>query len=65
MQVERIEAHIQQVNPRCAVFQVSASSGVGLEAWHGWLRASHAAQCPAPEVSTAESLSIHSILVSA
>ncbi len=65
VQVERIEAHIQQVNPRCAVFQVSASSGVGLEAWHGWLRASHAAQCPAPEVSTAESLSIHSILVSA
>ena len=36
--VERIEAHIHQVNPRCTVLRVSASSGEGLEAWHGWIR---------------------------
>ena len=36
--VERIEAHIQQVNPRASVIRVSASSGEGLEAWHDWLR---------------------------
>lgn len=36
--VERIEAHIRQVNPRCTVLRVSASSGEGLEAWHGWIR---------------------------
>ncbi|MFQ6538823.1 MULTISPECIES: hydrogenase nickel incorporation protein HypB [Aphanothece] len=35
--VERIEAHIRQVNPRCAVIRVSATSGEGLEAWHAWL----------------------------
>jgi hydrogenase nickel incorporation protein HypB len=38
VQVERIETHILQVNPRCRVLQVSASSGEGLEAWHQWLR---------------------------
>jgi hydrogenase nickel incorporation protein HypB len=36
--VERIEAHIRAVNPACAVFRVSASSGEGLETWHGWIR---------------------------
>ena len=36
--VERIEAHIHQVNPRATVIRVSATSGEGLEAWHGWLR---------------------------
>ncbi len=36
--VERIEAHIRQVNPRCTVLRVSASSGEGLEAWHAWIR---------------------------
>jgi hydrogenase nickel incorporation protein HypB len=35
--VERIEAHIRQVNPHTAVFRLSATSGVGFEAWHGWL----------------------------
>jgi hydrogenase nickel incorporation protein HypB len=36
--IERIEAHIRAVNPRCAVMRVSASSGEGLESWHGWVR---------------------------
>jgi hydrogenase nickel incorporation protein HypB len=44
VQVERIEAHILQVNPRCQVLKVSASSGEGLEAWHQWLRQQLAAQ---------------------
>jgi len=44
VQVERIEAHIRQVNPRCTVLRVSASSGDGLEAWHQWLREQVAAQ---------------------
>jgi hydrogenase nickel incorporation protein HypB len=38
VQLERIETHIRQVNPRCAVLPVSASRGEGLEAWHQWLR---------------------------
>ena len=37
--IETIEAHIRQVNPRCTVLRVSASSGAGLEAWYGWVRA--------------------------
>jgi hydrogenase nickel incorporation protein HypB len=37
VKVERFEQHIAQVNPRAQVFQVSASSGEGLEAWHRWL----------------------------
>ena len=36
--IEKIEAHIRQVNPRCTVLRVSACSGEGLEAWHGWVR---------------------------
>ncbi len=44
VQVERIEEHILQVNPRCRVLQVSASSGEGLEAWHQWLREQVASQ---------------------
>jgi hydrogenase nickel incorporation protein HypB len=44
VQLERIEAHIRQVNPRCTVLRVSASSGDGLEAWHQWLREQIAAQ---------------------
>ncbi|MGB5166937.1 MAG: GTP-binding protein, partial [Acidimicrobiia bacterium] len=35
--VERIEEHIRAVNPEAVVFQVSATSGAGLEAWHQWL----------------------------
>jgi len=38
VEVERIEEHVLQVNPRCRVLRVSASSGAGLEAWHQWLR---------------------------
>ncbi|MDM7936690.1 MAG: hydrogenase nickel incorporation protein HypB [Cyanobium sp. CZS 48M] len=37
VEVERIEAHIRAVNPGAVVFQVSASSGAGLEAWHQWV----------------------------
>ena len=44
VQVERIEDHIKQVNPHCAVLRVSASSGAGIEAWHHWLRQQLAAQ---------------------
>lgn len=58
--VERIEAHIQQVNPRATVIRVSASSGEGLDAWHHWLReqlrqqrAGSAAAAPAPAHSPA------------
>lgn len=36
--IERIEEHIRQVNPRCTVLRVSASSGAGLEAWYQWIR---------------------------
>ena len=36
--IEKIETHIRQVNPRCTVLRVSASSGEGLEAWHRWVR---------------------------
>jgi hydrogenase nickel incorporation protein HypB len=36
--IERIENHIRQVNPRCTVLRVSASSGEGLDAWHAWIR---------------------------
>ena len=58
--IERIEAHIRAVNPRCAVIRVSASSGEGLEAWHQWVRDQRAAvvtppacQEPVPALVTA------------
>jgi hydrogenase nickel incorporation protein HypB len=58
--IERIEAHIRAVNPRCAVIRVSASSGEGLEAWHQWVRDQRAAvvtplasQGPLPALVTA------------
>ena len=38
VQIERIEAHIRQVNPRCAVLRVSATSGEGLADWHSWVQ---------------------------
>jgi hydrogenase nickel incorporation protein HypB len=41
--IERIEAHIRAVNPHTAVIRVSASSGEGLETWHGWVREQRAA----------------------
>ncbi len=50
--VERIEAHIRQVNPRCAVIRVSATSGEGLEAWHAWLRDQRAATASGTAAST-------------
>jgi hydrogenase nickel incorporation protein HypB len=59
VQVERIEDHIKQVNPRCVVLRVSASSGAGIEAWHHWLRQQVAAQrsallaTPAPRPGSA------------
>lgn len=43
VEIERIEAHIRAVNPRCQVIRVSASSGEGLTAWHGWVRQQQAA----------------------
>lgn len=46
--IERIEAHIRAVNPRCAVIRVSASSGEGLESWHHWVREQRAAVVTAP-----------------
>ena len=36
--LNRISAHIRQVNPRCAVIPVSATSGDGLQGWHSWLQ---------------------------
>ena len=63
--VERIEDHIRQVNPRCTVIRVSASSGVGLDSWHAWLRATHAAQCPSARLATPQSLPSHPTLVNA
>lgn len=38
VEVERIEAHIRQVNPRCTVVRVSATSGEGLADWHRWVQ---------------------------
>lgn len=35
--IERIEAHIHQVNPRCTVLRVSATNGEGLDEWHRWV----------------------------
>ncbi|MBM5817716.1 MAG: hydrogenase nickel incorporation protein HypB [Cyanobacteria bacterium K_Offshore_surface_m2_239] len=51
VEVERIEAHIRAVNPRCTVIRVSASSGEGLDSWHGWVRAQQRAVCD-PKAST-------------
>ena len=48
VEIERIEAHIRAVNPRCAVIRVSASSGEGLESWHQWVREQRAAVVTAP-----------------
>jgi hydrogenase nickel incorporation protein HypB len=38
VEVDRIETHIRQVNPRATVIRVSASSGLGLPTWHAWIR---------------------------
>ena len=63
--VERIEDHIRQVNPRCSVIRISASSGAGLPNWHAWLRATHAAQCPEPVLAPAGPQQSHPTLVNA
>ena len=54
VQVERIEAHIHQVNPRCRVLQVSATTGEGLEAWHQWLVEQVASQRSKPAAPPSE-----------
>ena len=41
--LQRFEAHIREVNPRCTVLPVSATSGDGLEAWYRWVLSSCAA----------------------
>ncbi|MEB3354739.1 MAG: hydrogenase nickel incorporation protein HypB [Cyanobacteriota bacterium] len=58
--IERIEAHIHAVNPRCQVFRVSASSGEGLESWHRWVLDQQASVCgpiaPASSPATSPTL---------
>jgi hydrogenase nickel incorporation protein HypB len=49
--IERIEAHIRAVNPHCAVIRVSASSGQGLDHWHGWVRKQQTTACGQPSPS--------------
>ena len=49
VEVDRIEAHVRQVNPRCTVLRVSASSGDGLDGWHDWILRELAAQRCGPE----------------
>lgn len=36
--VNQIERHIRQVNPKAEVIRVSAINGEGLDHWHAWLR---------------------------
>ena len=50
--LQRFEAHIREVNPRCTVLPVSATSGDGLEAWYRWVLSSCAAlrADPSPSV---------------
>jgi hydrogenase nickel incorporation protein HypB len=48
VEVERIEAHVRQVNPHCAVIRVSATTGEGLATWHGWLREQRASLAALP-----------------
>lgn len=51
VELERIEAHIRQVNPRCAVIPLSASSGEGFGAWHNWLMLQLACIAPSPSAA--------------
>ena len=44
--IDRLENHIRQVNPFCTVLQVSANTGAGFDAWHGWLHQQRHAQAP-------------------
>lgn len=36
--IDAAEANIRRVNPRARILRVSARSGEGMAAWHGWLR---------------------------
>ena len=65
VQVERIEAHIHQVNPRCRVLQVSATTGEGLEAWHQWLVEQVASQRSNPATPASERHGPQAALLSA
>ncbi len=57
VEVSRIEAHVRAVNPDAVVFQLSASSGQGMGAWHRWLldtvRQHNAAPTSHPELVNA------------
>ena len=61
VRLDRIVAHIQQVNPGCTVLPLSATSGVGLDAWHQWLRQQLLHRSAAPEALAAVSAAITSI----
>ncbi len=37
VRLERIEAHIRDVNPAATVLPLSAASGEGFDAWHRWI----------------------------
>lgn len=37
-EVDRCLEYARQVNPQMQIFQVSATTGIGLEAWYDWLR---------------------------
>jgi hydrogenase nickel incorporation protein HypB len=41
-------ANVRKVNPSCAIMQLSARTGEGLDAWYGWLR-QQMASVPQPE----------------
>lgn len=56
--IERITAHIRQVNRRCSVLPVSAVSGAGLPAWHHWLQEQRQAASP-PALAARAQLSCH------
>jgi len=36
--LEKIRADALALNPALRIFEVSARSGAGLDAWYGWLR---------------------------
>lgn len=39
VEIERIIAHVRQMNPQVAIIPVSAKTGEGLETWFAWLQA--------------------------
>jgi hydrogenase nickel incorporation protein HypB len=36
--LRRVLADLHTVNPKAPVFQISAATGEGMDAWYGWLR---------------------------